>query len=83
MTGYIALGVYEDNTETFISNTGPILWTNKVKKAKVYLDIDTITHDLEYNLQTLLKTLENTNLKEIYIVDYKNDIEISRKLFIC
>ena len=82
MNGFIILCTDESGNELYISNTSPILWTNKREEAKVLSTKRSAIIELEDDFIVLSNTIIYTNLKSIEIVEYRNDHEIGRERYL-
>lgn len=82
MNGFIIAAVYDNGSLSYVSNTNPILWSNKVEQSKIFLDKIDAENDLYENFITLSATVSYTNIVSIVILEYRDSIEIRRYKFL-
>lgn len=81
MNGFIVVAFDSFHQEIYISNTSPILWTGNIKEAKKFYFLKNAMIELEDNIVPLLAVKKHTNI-EIYILEYRNDVEVWRTRFL-
>lgn len=82
MNGFIVVGINSNGDNLYISNTSPILWTSERKECKLFTNFRSAKTDLEDHFIYLSATIVHTDIKNIFIAEYINDIEVGRKRFL-
>lgn len=80
--GFIVIAIDDEQNETYISNTSPILWTDKLEEAKHFTSFNNAKNELEDNFLSLSATISYTNIKSILICEYKCNIIVERSIFL-
>ena len=82
MNGFIVVAIDKNNQKSYIMNTSPILWTSKIKDAKIFEAYKFAKNELEDHFTLLCATLSYTDICSIWILEYTNDKEIGREKFL-
>lgn len=82
MNGFVVVAYNSFQQIIYISNTSPILWAENIKEAKVFYSFNNAKNELEDNIVPLSAVVKYTNINSIYILEYKNNIEVGRRQFL-
>lgn len=82
MTGFIVVAIDTNDSISYISNTSPIIWSSDISDVKIFESYRFAKNELEDNFISLSVTISYTNIHSIWILEYKDNVEIGREKFI-
>lgn len=82
MEGFIVLAKDAQGKEVYVSNTSPILWTDKLEEAKISPTKRSAIISIEDDFIVLSNCIVYSDLQSIEIVEYKDNIEIGRDKYL-
>lgn len=82
MNGYIIVAFGAFDGIYYISNTSPILWAGEINQSKIFNSFQEAKNELEDNFISLSAAIIYSNIKSIFIYEYKNGEQIGKEKFI-
>lgn len=81
--GFIAIAIGKSyNDIIYISNTAPLLWDKAKENAKIFESYKIAKNELEDDFISLSATISYTDITSIFIIEYKDGIEVGREKFL-